>query len=79
MSNDTPLYNFPYDDKYLLHIWLNRIGLSTMYATELYSNIFICKNHFHQSCFNEESQQLKPYAIPSMNLIGKYILIILIM
>ncbi|XP_025207964.1 uncharacterized protein LOC112603555 isoform X2 [Melanaphis sacchari] len=63
-----PLYNFPFGDKRLLHIWSKRTGLSTMYDTNLYLNITICKSHFHEKCFHENSMQLKPYAIPSVNL-----------
>ncbi|XP_060854061.1 uncharacterized protein LOC132931956 [Rhopalosiphum padi] len=64
-----PLYNFPFGDKRLLHLWSKRTGLSTMYDTDLYLNITICKSHFHEKCFHENSMQLKPYAIPSINLI----------
>lgn len=67
-----PLYNFPFGDKRLLHIWSKRTGLSTMYDTDLYLNITICKSHFHENCFHENSMQLKPYAIPSIDLIGKH-------
>jgi len=70
-----PLYNFPFGDKRLLDIWAERTGLSTMYDTELYLTITICKNHFHENCFHDNSIQLKPYAIPSVNLIGKHILL----
>jgi len=70
-----PLYNFPFGDKRLLDLWAERTGLSTMYDTELYLNITICKSHFHENCFHENTIQLKPYAIPSINLIGKYILL----
>lgn len=65
------LYNFPVVNKQLLHTWLERIGLSTMYDMDLYFNLKICKNHFHENCFVENTTQLKPYAIPSINLIGK--------
>ncbi|XP_060874361.1 uncharacterized protein LOC132948083 isoform X1 [Metopolophium dirhodum] len=64
-----PLYNFPFGDKRLLDIWAERTGLSTLYDTELYLTITICKNHFHENCFHDNSIQLKPYAIPSVNLI----------
>lgn len=41
---------------------------------ELYLNITICKNHFHEDCYDKNSLQLKPNAIPSINLIGKHLL-----
>lgn len=68
-----PLYNFPFDDKQLLKVWSTRVGLSTIYRTDLYLNISICKSHFHQNCFHEKTKQLKPYALPSINLIGKHL------
>jgi len=43
-----------------------------MYDTDLYLNITICKSHFHENCFHENSMQLKPNAIPSIDLIGKH-------
>ena len=43
-----------------------------LFLTILYLTITICKNHFHENCFHENSIQLKPYAIPSVNLIGKH-------
>ncbi|XP_022169522.1 uncharacterized protein LOC111033187 isoform X2 [Myzus persicae] len=64
-----PIYNFPFGDERLLDIWSQRTGLSTMYDTELYLTITICKSHFHENCFYEKSLQLKPYAIPSLNLV----------
>jgi len=67
-----PIYKFPFGDKHLLDIWSKRTGLSTMYDTELYLTLTICKSHFHENCFLEDSLQLKPYAIPSINLIGKH-------
>ncbi|XP_025405466.1 uncharacterized protein LOC112679758 isoform X2 [Sipha flava] len=66
---DLPLYRFPYNNKHLLHIWSKRIGLSTLYDLELYLDITICKNHFHEDCYDKNSLQLKPNAIPSINLI----------
>lgn len=66
------LYNFPYSDQHLLNIWLKRVGLSSLYAMDLYLNIFVCKNHFHENCFDENSADLKPFSIPSINLIGKH-------
>lgn len=68
-SKGLPLYTFPFSDKRLLHIWSKRTGLSTMYDTDLYLNITICKSHFHENCFHENSMQLKPNAIPSIDLI----------
>lgn len=70
-----PLYNFPFGDKRLLNLWAERTGLSTMYDAELYLTITICKSHFHDNCFHENTIQLKPYAIPSINLTGKHILL----
>lgn len=72
--NVLPLYNFPFADKRLLYIWLKRTGLSTLYDMDLYLYLAICKNHFHENCFLEKSMQLKPYAIPSINLIGKHLI-----
>lgn len=67
-----PLYDFPVANVRLLHTWLKRIGLSTMYDMDLYFNLKICKSHFHENCFIENSMQLKLHAVPSINLIGKY-------
>lgn len=74
-SKDLPIYSFPLADKRLLHKWLDRTGLSIHYDMNIYSILKICKSHFHEDCVDEKTMQLKPFAIPSMNLIGKFFLL----
>ncbi|XP_050545294.1 U8 snoRNA-decapping enzyme-like [Daktulosphaira vitifoliae] len=68
-SKEFPLYHFPSKNKELLYIWIQRVGLSTIYDEGIYTTLTICKKHFDEKCFEEENHQLKLNAIPSLNLI----------